>query len=363
MDILLVLRPPDFYEQLSLMEARREELLEKIRIEQVLKGLHVTLVTVNTIRFRSTDDEVAAEMQRIATHPLLSAPPISRLSALLQASIKGLRALMTGQYQVAKEIYLAADSQWNFEPDFILEHEEFYMQFQFNLLNSCLYSESAMELQSQLQKLKAQVKLLKGDLLKHQQKIYFIELLYVMNFGSGREAEVRVAGILRWLDRNGEKILPASLYFFHYNCAIFYFLLASNSESLTHINWILNFNPKEIRKDMVAFARIFQLVLHYEQGNVDFIEYRLRALRRKAGVDFNAQGLELQLLIFFEQLLKLPVSEFPERFLMLKVEINQRVSESTGRPPLGYQELLYWLNSRIEGKPLREIYNATRNQI
>ena len=51
-------------------------------------------------------------------------------------------------------------------------------------------------------------------------------------------------------------------------------------QSLIWLNRIINSEKDDLREDIHGFARILQLICHYELGHVDVIEYYVRSTYR-----------------------------------------------------------------------------------
>jgi hypothetical protein len=55
---------------------------------------------------------------------------------------------------------------------------------------------------------------------------------------------------------------------------------ASMNKALFWLNKVLNDNEPTLRQDIFTYARLFNLVLHYELGNFDLLEYIVRSTQR-----------------------------------------------------------------------------------
>ncbi len=144
------------------------------------------------------------------------------------------------------------------------------------------------------------------------------------------------------LVRPDEKI---QLYFF-----IAYALFAERSykQSLRYLNYILNSRDK-IQEDFQVAARIMNLVLHYELGNVEYLGYAVKSsmlyIKKKKRLT-NAEKLFLK---FIEKnlLQTQDPKELTDEFKKLKHRVEAELT-SEEQSAFSNFNLLYWIESKIK---------------
>lgn len=67
---------------------------------------------------------------------------------------------------------------------------------------------------------------------------------------------------------------------FHFSVAYSFFGVGAYKESLNFINDILNDNEQKLRQDLYSFARILNVLVHFEMKNYDYIDYLVAAALR-----------------------------------------------------------------------------------
>ena len=67
---------------------------------------------------------------------------------------------------------------------------------------------------------------------------------------------------------------------FYYRISYIYFGSGLHKEALKWVNKILNDNEQILRQDIYSFARIFNLILHYELNNYDLLDYIIKSTSR-----------------------------------------------------------------------------------
>jgi hypothetical protein len=143
----------------------------------------------------------------------------------------------------------------------------------------------------------------------------------------------------------------------NYNITLFYFLFSEFSASLKWLNRILNLEKMEPRQDIRIFARTFQLILHFELNNWDLLEYLFRSTYRFLRRTEELFPLEKHILEFVRKAPGLVSGvERREAFQALEVQVKKLGTQKGYRRPLGYQEILFWIESHIRGIPLGELF-------
>lgn len=157
-------------------------------------------------------------------------------------------------------------------PRRIDEDQENYIGILNNYLNKCFELNRLEEFPPLLQKMRAMnAKTVKIRVLIFQNASY-LEILYHLARQHYKEVIDLVPKIEKGLKTYASNITKSRQLTFYYNIAIAYFLEKKYADALEWINRILNEPKLEERQDIQALARIFQLVIHFELGNYDFVD-------------------------------------------------------------------------------------------
>ena len=76
------------------------------------------------------------------------------------------------------------------------------------------------------------------------------------------------------------KISKESQLTFYYQFAFIHFGVHQHNKALFWLNKVLNDNEKDLRQDIFSYARLFNLVIHFELGNHDLLEYTIKSTAR-----------------------------------------------------------------------------------
>ena len=145
---------------------------------------------------------------------------------------------------------------------------------------------------------------------------------------------------------------------FHYQLAYFYFADTRYSEALAHLNEILS-ERNDPRADIQSYARVLNLMVHYELKNYDLIKYLCRSTRRFLNKKNRLYSFEKNILDFFKQVSRTQNIQAIKNLKILKqniVEIEEDQSE-----PLDFINILVWIQSKLNRDTFKNTLSNTRS--
>ncbi len=158
------------------------------------------------------------------------------------------------------------------------------------------------------------------------------------------------------LERFVQQLDAHSRVILYYKTACLYFGKGDWSKCIGWLHRIFNMKEIDLREDIHGFARILNLISHYELGNTDLLPYQLRSTYR-----FLLKKQELhtyqKLLLSFMRRLDPSVTpqEMRNRFAALReAMLKLRDNPYEGRAFV-YFDMIAWLDSRIEGRSMMEV--------
>ena len=168
----------------------------------------------------------------------------------------------------------------------------------------------------------------KGDFLKAQ------ELLTFINEG---------------LAAYQSKLTKEKMLLFNYCKAYSLFGIGEYKGALKLMNKVLNDNEKKLRQDIYSFSRIFNLIIHYELKNFDFVEYEVKSTSRflnKKEKDYQIEK------VFIHYIKKLSKEEFAGDKQIIYQDfyksIEDLLKESNEQVILEYFNIKSWVYSKIK---------------
>ncbi len=146
----------------------------------------------------------------------------------------------------------------------------------------------------------------------------------------------------------------------------FYFMLSTvnfgagnMSRSLHWLNKVLNDPEPALRQDIFTYARLFNLVVHYELGNFELLEYMVRSTQRFLSKRHRAYGVEAALIDHIKKLARTSSSEAKRTlFISLRDRLNELMEDPNESTVLKYFNICAWVGSKVEGIPFEEVVKS-----
>lgn len=185
----------------------------------------------------------------------------------------------------------------------------------------------------------------------HQFNGYFMTGDYNKGVNLLRKIEKRLEGYIGMLDKHSELVL-------FYKIASLYFGNGEYRDALKWLNRIINSEDQDIREDVQSFARILNLVTHYELGNNDVIEYYIRSTYRFLLKKNDMHAYQQYILEFIRNLSKDTRTSLMDRFVTLRKKMIELSESKYDRRPFVYFDIISWLESKIEQCSVAEVVRS-----
>jgi len=149
---------------------------------------------------------------------------------------------------------------------------------------------------------------------------------------------------------------PAAI-LLYYNIATIYFYQDNYHKALLWINKIINRPHFSFREDMQSWARILQLLIHYELNTPDITDHLIISVYRFLLKREKLYKVEKSILNFIRRLSKIDATRkaLLEEFRRFRNELLKITKSPDEKKALEYFDLISWLKSKIENRSLAEI--------
>ena len=125
------------------------------------------------------------------------------------------------------------------------------------------------------------------------------------------------------------------------------------------MNEVLNDNEQNLRQDVYSFARLFNLVIHYELENYDFLEYVVKSTNRYLSKHERDYKIETACIRHIRKLAKgQSSSQRMETLEAMSEEINELLKDHNERVVLEYFDIAGWIKSKIDRTAFQEVVQA-----
>jgi len=183
------------------------------------------------------------------------------------------------------------------------------------------------------------------------------ELLAYISKGEFTVAKNKVIpSIVSGLEKYEDKINSEEKMLFYYNISRAYIGAGDYKDALKYINIVLNDSESGLREDVYAFARLVNLIIHYELGNYDLLDYTLKSTRRFVTKSQRNYQFETVFLKDFRKLLKVKNTlNNKALFVDFKASLQKVLEDPYEQAANEYFDFISWLDSKIENKSYEAI--------
>lgn len=142
---------------------------------------------------------------------------------------------------------------------------------------------------------------------------------------------------------------------FYYRIACLYFGSGDNDTAIHYLNLIINQKNPDYREDIQCFARILNLIAHFELGNAQLVEYQVKSVYRFLSKMEDLHGVQREIFRFLRKTPKMREPEMKSEFLNLREKLIKLEDQPFERRPFLYLDIISWLESKIEETAVQTI--------
>ncbi|MDT0685982.1 hypothetical protein [Autumnicola psychrophila] len=179
-------------------------------------------------------------------------------------------------------------------------------------------------------------------------------------FSNGNEL---VEKIQKKIKKYRSRIDEHHIMVFYYKIACLYFGNGENKKCIEFLKKIISNKDLEMREDLMCFARILNLVAHYEAG-LDYHLERLIKSTYKFLIRMNdLHEVQLEMIKFLRHLPDVSPLEIKNEFRQLHATLKKYEDHPYERRAFLYLDIISWLESKIENRPVGDIINEKAQEV
>lgn len=150
----------------------------------------------------------------------------------------------------------------------------------------------------------------------------------------------------------------------YYYAAYFWLMAGEPSRALPWINLLLNKPKSDVRVDLQCFARLMNLVIHFDLGNKDLVEYEVKSAYRFIYKRNRLYEVERRMLKFMQQVSTLrDKNEERNAIAILKKDLEEITADPFEAKALNAFDFLVWTESHLTGKTMAQIKNPATERV
>ncbi|MCB0761936.1 MAG: hypothetical protein KDC12_10475, partial [Flavobacteriales bacterium] len=275
-----------FTKDLDTLIREEQEIIEKLRN---LAAYHVLYSKINYV-FRSggfvRNEDDRRLVQEIANHPLIKGKntALSKRAASICYYTQGFCSLANGDYEMALEKFSRTKQILDDNPKIRKDLSKRYVRALSNMISCTIDLGNYSQARAMTKELKASGNLEGFNRTDIQVNIfkdtYISEMKICHQTGDFDKGLDMVESVIKQLEEWQGLLHKEQELVFYYHIAYIYFGAGLYNKALYWINKVLNDNENTLRQDLYSYARLFNLVIHFELGNFDLLEYITKSTQR-----------------------------------------------------------------------------------
>src|SRR3989339_140782 len=178
--------------------------------------------------------------------------------------------------------------------------------------------------------------------------------------GTFSEGVKMVPEIVDFIEENDIYLDNHIILVFYYKIACLYFGSGDHKNTVKFLNLVINYKDAELRSDIQCFARILNLITHFEMQNFDLIEYLVKNTYRFLSKMKDLHRTQKELLFFLRRLPSISPERLDDAFLGLLAELKRLRQDPFEKRPFLYLDIISWLESKISGIPDQDVIRQKR---
>ena len=246
------------------------------------------------------------------------------------------------------------------QPGLLKEEPEMYIRGYHNMLSSLFFCDKVSKFRDELNALENFIaeneKVFNENQLIQsftyvetaRLNLFFLEGKFTEGAEYCREFDLR-------LEERKELLDVHRMMIFQYKMACLKFGSGDFHGSLRHLNLIVNNPTIALKEDIQSYARFLSLIVHYELGNDDLIYFQIKSTYRFMLKLKNFQKVHEAIFKFLRQSIYIDRETLIPSFKNLRDEFLEITKDKYERRPLLYLDMISWLESKIDNRPVEEI--------
>lgn len=245
-------------------------------------------------------------------------------------------------------------------PHLVAVHPVFYIKGNHYVLEALFYLNREAQFEVALDRFEA---IMSNEAIPDDDNIIVLSFLYIysnklnLRFMKAEfsGAEDLLETIHKKLERYKDKIDEHHIMVLYYKIASYHFGAVEYRKCIFYLKKIINSKTSKIREDLMCFAHLLNLAAHYQAG----LDYRLEALVRSTYnflIKMNdLHEVQKAIIAFLKNLAHISPLEIKNEFKKLHATLSQFENHPFERRAFLYLDLLSWLESNIQDRPIAEI--------
>jgi hypothetical protein len=244
--------------------------------------------------------------------------------------------------------------------DMIYLHPVFFLKGNNYLLESLFFVKYSSQFRAVLQRMEA---VIGSEEFPKNDNVTSLSFLYInankinLHFLEGTfEKGLYLVKIIEYgINKHRDRLDQHHIMLFYYKIACLYFGIGDHKACIQYLKKIIQNKTMKVREDLMCFARVLSLVAHYEAGMDYHLEVQLKSTYKFLLKMNELHAVQKELIKFLRKM----GSVYPQNMRAVFQELYDRLKVYEDHPyekrAFLYLDILSWLESHLQGKPVSEI--------
>lgn len=245
-------------------------------------------------------------------------------------------------------------------PKMIEVNPVFFLKGNNYLMESLFLIQNKKKLKARIERLE---KMVMSDGFPQHENILALSFLYIntnklnLHFieGSFKQGIPLVSYILEGLETYKNHIDLHHVMVFYYKIGCLYFGMGNHEKCIEYLQKIINNKSLKMREDLMCFARVLSLVAHYEARMDLHLDAQLRDTYKFLIKMDDLYGVQKEMIKFLRNLQNVNPLQIKAEFRKLYDRLKKYEDHPYEKRAFLYLDILSWLQSNIEDRPIGEI--------
>jgi len=164
-----------------------------------------------------------------------------------------------------------------------------------------------------------------------------------------------VAEVEEFIATHEERLDNHRVMVLYYKVACLYFGSGDNRSAIKYLNRVIQMKDVSLREDIQCFARILNLIAHFELGTDDLLDYQIKSVYRFLRNMGDLHGVQKEILNFLRQLPFSDEKSLLRGFRVLHSKLVKLSQLPYEKRPFLYLDIISWLECKIQQRPVQSV--------
>lgn len=245
-------------------------------------------------------------------------------------------------------------------PDALVKHPEMYIKGLNNLLDGLYFTKDFERFNNSLNELvslreRADIVTNKNVELLLSQYYYTHRINWFFMQGLFDDGVKIIPDLLQFISDNEHFLDNHTILIFYYKIASLYFGNSDYHNTVKYLSKVINYKDPDLRSDIQCFARILNLISHYELENLDLVDYLIKSTFRFLSKMKDLHRVQKEMIFFLRRLPKVQPGKLNDAFVVLYHDLLKLQDDPFERRPFLYLDVISWLESKIYKIPVQQV--------